>query len=123
MNEYKRLPDSELEVMLIIWEQDGKVSTSDIMERLDKGTKVQMIQSYLGRLEEKGFVRCEKLGRLNFYTPLVSMEDYRARETTSFLDRLYRNSPTKLFATLLESDAVGPEELEEFKRMLDDNES
>ena len=122
MNDYKRLPDSELEVMLIIWEQGKHVSTSDIMERLGKGKKVQLIQSYLGRLEEKGFISCEKLGRLNFYTPLVSMGEYRAKETTSFLDRLYRSSPTKLFAALLESDAVGPKELEEFKRMLDGNE-
>ena len=36
MPEWKRLPDSELEIMLIIWEARGQISTSDIMQRLKK---------------------------------------------------------------------------------------
>ena len=34
MERWKRLPDSELEVMLIIWDGKEKVSTSDIMQHL-----------------------------------------------------------------------------------------
>ena len=62
MEEYKRLPDSELEVMLIIWEARGQISTSDIMQRLKKKKSLQLVQNSLNRLEGKGFVQCEKIG-------------------------------------------------------------
>ena len=71
MPEWKRLPDSELEIMLIIWEARGQISTSDIMQRLKKKKSLQLVQNSLNRLEGKGFVRCEKIGRLNHYTALV----------------------------------------------------
>lgn len=64
MPEWKRLPDSELEIMLIIWEARGQISTSDIMQRLKKKKSLQLVQNSLNRLEGKGFVRCEKIGRL-----------------------------------------------------------
>ena len=36
MSELKRLPDAELEVMMIIWEAEGTVTSDYIMERIDK---------------------------------------------------------------------------------------
>lgn len=62
MERWKRLPDSELEVMLIIWDGKEKVSTSDIMQHLKEKKSVQLVQNALNRLEGKGFVQCEKLG-------------------------------------------------------------
>ena len=67
MERWKRLPDSELEVMLIIWDGKEKVSTSDIMQHLKEKKSVQLVQNALNRLEGKGFVQCEKIGRLNHY--------------------------------------------------------
>ena len=55
MPEWKRLPDSELEIMLIIWEARGQISTSDIMQRLKKKKSLQLVQNSLNRLEGKGF--------------------------------------------------------------------
>lgn len=119
MDKLKRLPDSELEVMIIIWDGKGHVSTSDIMQQLGETKKVQMIQSYLSRLEEKGFVKCEKIGRLNHYTPLITIEAYREQETDNLVEKLYKNSPTKLFTTLLQSNSIKAEDIAEIKRILE----
>ena len=45
-----RLPDSELEIMLIIWKLGKEVSTTQIMKELDSNKSVQLLQSYIKRL-------------------------------------------------------------------------
>ncbi len=122
MNRITKLPSSELEIMLIIWEIDGKVSTSDIMNKV-KGTKtVQLIQSYLKRLEDKEFIQVEKIGRLNYFIPLVSLDEYRGAETKNFMELFYDKSPTKLVASLIKNNNVSKEELEKIKKLLEEGE-
>lgn len=122
MKELRRLPDTELDVMLVVWGGGTRMDTGEITRRLSdkKPVEVRVVQSYLNRLVEKGYLRCEKIGRLNHYTPLVAMEDYRARETASFVERLYGNSPAKLFAALVQDRGLSPDDLEELRRILEE---
>lgn len=122
MDQIRRLPDSELEIMLLIWEGEGLISTSDLMRRLRGKKSVQFVQNCLNRLEEKGFISCKKIGRLNHYAPLVELETYRAQETSSFIEKLYENSPTKLFAALLENNVLTPEDLASIQALLEKEE-
>lgn len=127
MKEKKRLPDSELTIMLAIWKSGaGKIHTGEILERLrDSGYdswKTQTVQNLLIRLTEKGFLSCEKLGRLNFYTPLVSMKDYQEMETDTLLARFYGGSAKSLFAALAEKAELSENDVEEIKRLLSGDE-
>lgn len=117
----KRLPDLELEVMLIIWQSGKDLHTGEIHQRLLGGKKrpIQAIQTVLSRLEEKGFVRREKVGRLNYFHPIVEEEAYRARETASFLEKLYGNSPVRLVAALVQSESMSADDLAEILRIID----
>jgi predicted transcriptional regulator len=116
-----RLPDLELEVMLAVWKSETTPHTGEIHQRLSscsgKKRPIQVVQTVLSRLEEKGFLKREKLGRLNYYAPLVEEEAYRANETASFLAKLYGNSPARLVAALLQS--TSEEDLAEIRRMLE----
>ena len=51
----KRLPDSELEIMMIIWDLDKPVTRFEIEERMEEGRKLSptTILSFLSRLQEK----------------------------------------------------------------------
>lgn len=121
MEKFKRLPDSELEVMLLIWQSDEPIHTGEILQRLknSKECNLQMVQSTLNRLAGKGFVHCDKIGRLNYYSPLVDKELYLEQETDSFIERLYHNSPSKLVAKLLSKQSMSETEIAEIKRMLE----
>lgn len=121
MEQHKRLPDSELEVMLLIWHSDAPIHTGELLQQLSlqKTTNLQTVQSALGRLMGKGFIHCEKLGRLNFYTPLVEEESYRQQETETFLERMYHNSPARLVAALLSNPTLTEEELASIRRMVE----
>lgn len=119
--EIKRLPDLELEVMLAIWKNGQALHTGEIHQLLSYGKKrpIQAIQTVLSRLGEKGFVRCEKIGRLNYYHALIAEDAYRTQETATFLEKLYGNSPAKLVAALVQNTGLNDDDIAEIRRILD----
>lgn len=119
MDMLKRLSESELDVMLVVWRAQEALDTGEVARRLQKGWKIQAVQVVLGRLVKKGYLSCEKIGRLNYYTPLVAEADYRAAETETFVEKLYRNSPKSLIAALVQSQPLSKEDLEEIRALLD----
>ena len=121
MENKKRLPDSELAVMLIIWQRGEAIHTGEILQALSaqKPHNLQAVQSTLNRLLKKNYVRCDKIGRLNYYTPLMDEAAYRALETETFLERVYANSPVKLIAALISRDTMSEEEIAEIRRLLE----
>lgn len=117
----KRLPDSELEIMLIIWEANKGVTRNYIQEHLEE-TKVlapTTILSFLSRLTEKGFLRVEKEGKNNLYYHLVSQEEYANKESKKILERFFGNSVKDFVVQLNDSKAVDEEEIQELKKFLD----
>ena len=115
-----RLPDAELEIMLIIWEAKEPVSTGDIMEKLEgnKSWHISTVLKLLSRLSERGFIKNEKQGRFNRYTALVDEEEYRERETKSFMEKLHGNSFQSLVASLYNSHSITNKDIEEIAEIL-----
>ncbi|MBQ6867258.1 MAG: BlaI/MecI/CopY family transcriptional regulator [Clostridia bacterium] len=122
MNNIKRLPDSELELMQIIWKLDSPVSRPDIEKNLPKNHQLAAttILTLLTRLCEKGFLKVEKQGKTNLYTPLIAEKDYLAGESRNILNRLYGGS-LKAFAMSLVDSGVSKEEIDELRKMLEEN--
>lgn len=118
----KSLPDSELKVMKIIWNNNKKMSTGEILTEL-KGEvewKLSTLQVILSRLTEKGFLENEKVGRINYYSSKVDSTKYTKNETRNFIKKMYDNSSKKLIASLIEGDnMLTKEDIEEIKKMLD----
>ena len=115
-----RLPDAELDVMLVLWNAEGPMKTARILEILNrkKDWSISTLQSLLARLEERGFVDVQKQMRFKYYLPVISEEDYRQKETKTFLERLHGNSFKSLVATLIDSNAADSAELEEIEELL-----
>lgn len=122
MNDIKRLPDSELEIMMIVWDAKEKVTSDFIMEKLSKSWARTTVLNFLARLCDRGFLSCTKKGRHNIYSAQVKKEDYLKRESRSFLQKLYHGSLTGLVASLYDGKIVSKEELEELKRYIEEAE-
>lgn len=117
----RRLPDSELELMQIIWSLEPPLSRQGIEEKLppDRPLAPTTVLTFLDRLREKGFLRAEKRGKTNYYTPLVSRREYLARESRGVLDRLFGGS-VSAFATALVDGGVSREEIEQLRALLEE---
>lgn len=123
MKEIKRLPESELEIMQIIWKEETPVSRMTVENALQEVHPLAptTILTLLTRLCEKGFLALRKEGRSNLYEPLITEREYLASESRSFLDRLFGGSVAG-FATALCDSGVKREEVEELKRLLEKGE-
>lgn len=113
----KRLPDSELEIMMIIWDWDKPVTRFEIEERMDADRKLSptTILSFLSRLQEKGFLDVQKAGKNNVYYALVDKESYMQAESRSILKRIYQNSAKNFIAALYDGNSLSEEELKELE--------
>lgn len=116
----KRLPDSELEVMKALWVSGPDTTRAQLEQSLAPlGLASNTINTYLTRLQEKGFVSAKRDGKLNRYTPLVSQEDYRAFDSRSILSKLYDGSPSNFVAALAKG-GIAKEDVDQLRSLLDE---
>ncbi len=102
MEQMKKLPDAEFEVMKVVWDNEPPTTTSMVMEHYGnaRNWKHQSAITLLLRLVERGFLRTEKTGKERSYYPLVSKEEYLKFETENFIKRFHNNSLSNLIDTL-----------------------
>lgn len=119
MTKVRKLPDSELEIMQIIWSLDAPVARNTIEEHIAQ--KHPMAQTTLltliSRLNKKGFIRADKNGRSSEYTPLVSKNDYLAYESSDFFDKVCGGSINAFASALMES-SLSDEDIAELRELL-----
>jgi len=110
-----RLPDTELEIMKVIWNEEKTLSTSEIKERLAERRpwNISALQTLLNRLIDRGFLESYKEGKNRFYIAIVDEDSYLALENQLFLNKVNNNSLTKLVASLYDSRAISQNDLDE----------
>jgi BlaI family penicillinase repressor len=120
-NKIKRLPDSELEIMMILWGADKPVTSAYVCEQLkDKRKwKVTSVLTFLARLAEKGFVSSTRQGKANIYMVVIGEQEYLESEGKSVLEKLYGNSLTALVSALYKSNAINDDDLVELQQFID----
>lgn len=116
----KKLPDSELEIMLIIWEYDGPVTRFEIESKLDVDRKLSptTILSFLSRLQEKGFLDVRKDGKNNIYSAIIAKENYMQTESKNMLKKLYKNSVKNFLAALYDGNNLSEKDLQELEEYI-----
>lgn len=120
MQQYKKLPDAEFEVMKIIWANEPPVTTNMLMEQLgnEKGWRLQTLITLLLRLVERDFLRTEKNGKERMYFPIVDKEQYLEFETSSFIKRFHDRSIVSLVNTLYDGKELDASDLDELSKWL-----
>lgn len=122
MDEMKRLPDSEFEIMKAVWMHEPPVTTNILMDDIgkEKEWKVPTLISFLKRLINKGFLRSEKNGKERTYFPLIEKEEYLKFETDYFMESYHGNSFTSLVSTFYGGKKLKKSEIEELRKLLEE---
>ncbi len=124
-----KLPESELEVMQAIWalnaEGEPFVSAGLIMKKFPALTRLKLttVLTLITRLQFKGFISSEKLGRANCYKPLIDEAEYKKFVAGDFCDKVYRSNRVNLISALVEGSGMTNEELETLKKVISDEEA
>lgn len=114
----QQISESELVLMRIIWKNGGTALYSYIMGELEKDSNVwkkNTVLTLLSRLVEKNYLKTDKIGRRNEYRAVVGEQEYRAKQTRNFLDKIYQGNVSGLVSTLLQQEILSEEELKEIE--------
>lgn len=119
-NTSKKLGEAELEIMQVIWNSDSPATSNYILKALQGSRKWQLstLMTSLTRLSDKGFVNCDRSTGTNLYTSIISEDDYKTKASRHFLEKLYNNSIQSMVATLYNSKAIKPSDVEELREFL-----
>lgn len=105
--------------MQAVWACEVPAKRAGISEILAKTHPIAptTLLTVLSRLAEKGFLKIEKTGRSAEYWPLITKEDYLARQGQKFYDQLCGKS-IPAFAAALCASGLSAEELAELRELL-----
>lgn len=118
----KKIPDAELELMMVIWDSEQPVSRMEIEMKLGNGRDVvpSTLLSLLSRLEKRGFVRKEKQGNINYYIALVEKSAYLQEEGQRVLDKMFGSSLKNFVTALYDGKGLNREEIAELQAFIDE---
>ncbi|MCI8773528.1 MAG: BlaI/MecI/CopY family transcriptional regulator [Lachnospiraceae bacterium] len=124
-NILKKLGEAELEIMQVIWNSKGPVTSNYILKELQGRRKWQLstLMTSLARLADKGFVSCDRSSGSNLYTSVISENEYKTGASRRFLEKLYNNSLQNMVATLYNNKAIKSSDVEELRNFLDELEA
>lgn len=115
---------SELEVARIVWEL-GEASVRQVLDALpaDRGLDFKTVQTYLRRLEAKGYLRTKTEGRTKIYLPRVRPQQVVREVIDDLLQLLFRGESLPLFQHLIQDRGLSENEFEQLRAMLDQMEN
>lgn len=115
----------EWEILQVVWQMDGPACVRDVLERAyPRGEKAYTtVQTVMNNLVEKGHLRKEKIGLVNFYKPVRRRHEAVRRELKRFVDRVFDGSFPAMADYLVRSKSLSKGELEGLKRLIEEAEA
>ena len=127
MSDGKRpaISDAEREVLKVLWDH-GPDTVRAVQERLDgagqewsRSTVITLLQ----RLEKKGYVASDKSGFAYVFRAVVTREKVMHARLTELADELCDGEAAPLVLAFAEHHRFTPEEIEQFRKLIDALES
>lgn len=112
------LTPRELDVMAILWDL-GEASVGEVRERLADTLAYTSVLSVLQLLEHKGHVRHRREGRSYRYEAVTPRAVGGGSALRRVVRRVYRNSPARLVAELLQDEDLTRAELDELRALVE----
>lgn len=121
--EFVDLSDAELEIMKVFWEKDKSFTFAELLEYFQKNTqkdwKKQTLNTFLFRLQQKGYLHAEVVGRFKQYSVLITEEAYKLEESKALLAKNYQGSLVKMLASFNGGDALDKTEIAALKALVE----
>ena len=114
--EQTKLTASEWSVLDSLWRESPQ-TVMQLVANLGK-TVGWAKSTTIRRMEEKGLVHCETVGKGKSYTPAVEQEKAEIQETRSFLDRVYRGSVGLMMSAMAQRQELSREDIAELREIL-----
>ena len=114
-----RLSDQQYTLVSILWRL-GSGSARQVHSALgDSAPAYTTVATLLTRLEKKGVLSSEMVGRERVFHPLVAEKDIRRSMLGSLVGTLFGGDPKALLAHMVREGDIDEDELDKVRTMLD----
>lgn len=115
--------EAELEIARIVWNL-GKATVRDVLENLPEDRRIDFktVQTYLRRLEAKGYLKSQRDGRSNVYRTAASLDNQQnvqVNRIDKLLDVLFNGEMLPLVQHLVNKRGVTADEIQQMREFLD----
>ncbi len=113
------LSKAELEVARIVWELKS-AGVRQVHDALPEGRKVDFttVQTFLKRLEEKGYLKVRLQNRTRIYSPRVKPRTVIRETVDDLVERLFAGEAMPLVRHLVEEKDFSAEEIDQLRSLL-----
>lgn len=120
MTERPALSKGEMEVARVLWDLK-RATVREVFEAFpaDRGIDFTTVQTYLRRLETKGYIAGKLEGRTRVYAPKVQARKVIGRTIDDLVERLFGGETLPLVKHLIEDRGISAEELAELRKLID----
>jgi predicted transcriptional regulator len=114
------LSKGEMEVARVLWDLK-RASVREVHEAFPAGRKIDFatVQTYLRRLESKGYVVGRLEGRTRIYSPKVKPRKVIGQTIDDLVQRLFGGDSLPLMKHLIEDRGISAEDLAELRKLID----
>lgn len=120
MNNLPALSRGETEVLKALWslEQGG---VGEIHAALPKKLEMDYstTQTYVRRLEAKGYIESQRVGRNKSYHPAVRRKQVLGEAIDEFIDRMFDGQMLPMFRHMVDSREISSDELNDLMRIVE----
>lgn len=109
-----------MEVARAVWEL-GEATVGQVFQWFpeDRRMDYAAVQTYLRRLEAKGYVRARRSGRTKVYQPKVEPTQVIRETVDDLMTRLFGGETLPLMLHLIEQRGITPAETQQLRQALD----
>lgn len=118
----KKLSEAEFEIMQVLWRHNTPMTSNQLLDEMgtERNWKLASLMTVLARMAEKGAVYCDRSTRTNYYTALVSEEEYKLTEGETFLEKLFHKSAKDFISAMYQGKKMSAEDIRELREYLDE---
>lgn len=118
----KKLSEAEFEIMQALWRHNTPMTSNQLLDEMgtERNWKLASLMTVLARMAEKGAVYCDRSTRTNYYTALVSEEEYKLTEGETFLEKLFHKSAKDFISAMYQGKKMSAEDIRELREYLDE---
>jgi len=118
------LSKAEMEVARIVWNL-GEATVRQVFETFpaERRPDFTTVQTYLRRLEAKGYLRAKRRGRTMVYRARVQPDDVIHETISDLVNRLFGGETIPLLHHLILDRRISNEEIHKLREMIDEREA
>ena len=118
----KKLSEAEFKIMQVLWRHNTPMTSNQLLDEMgtERNWKLASLMTVLARMAEKGAVYCDRSTRTNYYTALVTEEEYKLTEGETFLEKLFHKSAKDFISAMYQWKKMSAEDIRELREYLDE---